>query len=168
MRYSIRPTSSFVMYYEDDVANRTYPTLTKAVAEAMGVEYHDDKWTKRQIWDNFICAELCQNFIPRLLTKRSDFRPEDYDALKELIKRYDITKMVIFGAPSFDFVKDSVETEYGKTAWRTDGSYYHHWFYLGGRCVDVIYAYHPSAPQFLDKDSSGTSRLIPWLKKFFN
>lgn len=143
--------------------NKTFPVLTNAIAEALQLDATNDK---QKIWDMFICTELCQHFTKQKQTLESDFHIEDYEALLELIDKYDIDRVLVCGSPGFKFIRKNSSCQFTWKEAFLDA--WHHKLIRNGKEIDIIYSYHPSYSGYYARDENGNSTLIHVLKLFFS
>lgn len=172
-----RPLSMSLLYQRDlylndryeeleEYKNKTYPKLTNAIAQALGIT---STYSKTEIWNSFICNELCQHFTKQVMTKKSDYLPEDYSAFIHLIKKYNINKVIICGAPGFKFIRElAIKDDIGWEDANGDENAWFHRFYLDNREIIVIYSYHPSYSGYMVYDQKGVSELVDILRMFFS
>lgn len=156
--------------------NKTLTKLSNALYAALdeGGSYPLDEKKLTDLWENFICTELCQHFIPAnenrkgFQTLPSDFEDKDFDALKELILEYNIKKILILGTPSWNFLMKKMNNskpEIKLLPENTPSGYWHQMLF-NGKKIDLMYAWHPSYRNFYDNDNE-SGNLITWLKRFF-
>lgn len=156
-------------YFKDDYEgydlkkDKTYSKLTKAIAESMGYKLPVTENEKRRVWDNFICAELCQHFTKKVMTTITDFIDDDFEAFLELIKYYNITKIVLCEKPSFLFIKKAIDTRQHTYIENISSDEYIYDLKIDDRKVKLYRVHHPSYLNFYDG-----GRLIPVLKNFIS
>lgn len=87
--------------YEEE-KNITFPNITAVFGEVLKF---NPNCGRKEIWDMFIGAELCQHFTKQKKTELSDFQEIDFDALIELINIYNINRILVCGSPGFKFIR---------------------------------------------------------------
>ena len=156
--------------------NRTLTKLTNALGECFFNKRPIGEKEKRAVWDNVMVTELCQHFIPYgvgrsgSVTLRSDFLiTNDYSAFKELIDKYSLSKILILGTPSWQFLKNRMENDDEivlkhecKSNGSPDPNGYIHYLDFNSHKITLIYAWHPSYSRFYDN-----GRLIKILQNYF-
>lgn len=157
-------------YFKDDYEvydleeNKTYSKLTNVIAEAIGYEFSPTtEKEKRSVWDNFICTELCQHFTKKVTTTITDFNNDDFVAFLELIRHYNITKIVLCGKPSFLFIEKSIKTCKHTYFEKNSSDKYIYDLRIDNRNVKLYRVHHPSYSNFEDG-----GKLIPVLKNFIS
>lgn len=156
-------------YFKDDYEgydlkkDKTYSKLTKVITESMGYKLPVTEKEKRRVWDNFICTELCQHFTKKVMTTITDFINDDFEAFLELIRYYNITKIVLCGKPSFLFIKEAIDTCQHTYIENISSDKYIYDLKIDDRKVKLYRVHHPS---YLNFEDGG--RLIPVLKNFIS
>lgn len=156
-------------YFKDDYEgydlkkDKTYSKLTKVIAEAMGYKLPITENEKRRVWDNFICTELCQHFTREVTTSITDFNNDDFLAFIELIRHYNITKIVLCGKPSFLFIEKAIDTCKHTYIEKKSSDQYIYDLRIYNRSVRLYRVHHPSYCNFEDN-----GKLIPILKNFIS
>ena len=161
----------------DEESNTSLTKLSNAISLAIYNKEPKNEQERSVIWENFICTELCQHFIPHKKTKESDFGiTNDFEAVLEIIHEYEIKRILILGKPSWYYLQKAVSKYYPKISFihtklqTNEPNIDHYWHQMkitGIRTIDLLYSWHPSYSLFYD-GSKEDSKLIKWLKKFFD
>ncbi len=171
--------------FDGEKRYKTFSCLTNAISLSIGGnKLH--RWEKekiRNVWDNFICTELCQHFIGctpdkrykdrnSIETKYEDFgKSNSFEKLLYLIDDFksqgiNISKIMILGSPAFKYIKTCCGAEKIKFLPIGDDDGYWHTLNFGGQKIEILYTWHPSYSKYYDKEK-GISQLIHELTKFF-
>lgn len=171
--------------FDGEKRYKTFTCLTNAISMSLGgLKLPRWEFEKiKNIWDNFICTELCQHFIGcspdkqykdrnSVETKYDDFgKSNSFNKLLQLIEDLEgqgikIYKIMILGSPAFAYIKECCDRMQISFIPLSSKDGYWHTLYLNGRPIEILYTWHPSYSRYYDK-KNGVSMLIPELTKFF-
>lgn len=124
--------------------NRTFRKIVNAINTALSTSM-----SEREVFDLFMCTESAQHFTRQQRSHKHDFVTADFDALLEFIEQESVNTVMICGTPSYEFIKYTAE-ERGLKWQSFDASSYFHRLEVGGRSVNIIYMYHPTALAYSD------------------
>ncbi|GEM_PF-4524367 len=158
----------------DERRSHTFTKLTNALSLALIDKEPSTEDERRAIWENLICTELCQHFIPSCVNRKgietlpSDFGiTKDFEAIEEIIEEFDIHRILILGKASFDYFEQRVSELKNCELTHGHESGYWHQLAIDSKIIDILYAYHPSSSSFYDGQKS-ESKLVEWLRQFLN